>query len=625
MLQICPGAVGYGELEQLLATEQIDAVHVCSPPSAHFPIARAVLNAGCHAYVEKPFAETSAEARDLVDLAKARDLTLCAGHQLLFEAPARRALDLVPSLGRIVHVESYFAFRPVRRGRGGGPAMSTELQLLDVLPHPVYLLLAFLRSAASGAAASLTALDVGRSGTVHGLVSCGEITGSLVVTLEGRPVESFIRLVGSNGTVHADFVRGTVQRLIGPGSSGIDKALNPFRLARQLGTDTAGALGRRVLKRQRSYPGLAEIFSSFYDSIERAGPPAMSGEDIVETVEVCEQIALAVHEDDGPTVEAPLGPDAVAITGGTGFLGTALARVLAEDGVSVRAIARRKPAPWERVSGVSYCEADLGSGTDPATLAGCGTIVHCAAETAGGWPEHQRNSVDATENLMRAAAAAGVRQVIHVSSLAVLAPPPKQPIGEETPLLSDSRSRGPYVWGKAESEELVRRLGAELGIQVKVVRPGALVDFDDFEPPGRLGRRLGNAFVAVGSPRDMLGTTSLEMCAEAIAWISRNFDLAPDTINLLDPQLPSKRSLVDRLKARNPDLRVIWMPRPVLHPLSWLGLGLQRVLRPGRPPINVARVFAQEAYDTSATTRLMEQVRERSLVASASAAGQRDH
>ena len=62
------------------------------------------------------------------------------------------------------------------------------------------------------------------------------------------------------------------------------------------------------------------------------------------------------------------------------------------------------------------------------------------------------------------------------------------------------------------------------------------------------------------------------------------------------------------------------MPRPVLQPLSWLGLGLQRILRPGRPPINVAKVFAREAYDTSAVTQLMEQVRARSLAAGESAA-----
>ena len=46
--------------------------------------------------------------------------------------------------------------------------------------------------------------------------------------------------------------------------------------------------------------------------------------------------------------------------------------------------------------------------------------MHLAAETAGGFEEHRRNSVDATECVIRAAAKAGVKRVIHVSSLAVL-------------------------------------------------------------------------------------------------------------------------------------------------------------------------------------------------------------
>lgn len=97
-----------------------------------------------------------------------------------------------------------------------------------------------------------------------------------MVTLSGRPVENHVRLVGTNGSLHADYVRGTVQRAIGPGASGIDKALAPYRLARQLVGGTTVALGRRILKRQKSYPGLAEMFHAFYGSIRGDGPPSPS-------------------------------------------------------------------------------------------------------------------------------------------------------------------------------------------------------------------------------------------------------------------------------------------------------------------------------------------------------------
>jgi nucleoside-diphosphate-sugar epimerase len=38
------------------------------------------------------------------------------------------------------------------------------------------------------------------------------------------------------------------------------------------------------------------------------------------------------------------------------------------------------------------------------------TVIHAAAETAGGWPEHQRNSLDATEHMIRGRPGEGVRR-----------------------------------------------------------------------------------------------------------------------------------------------------------------------------------------------------------------------
>jgi predicted dehydrogenase/nucleoside-diphosphate-sugar epimerase len=608
MLSLTESAVGYPDLGAVPASVGVDAVHVCSPPPTHETVARQALERGCHVYVEKPFAESRTGAEELVRLAGSKRLQICAGHQLLFEHPSQRAFELLPALGSIAHLESYFAFRPVRRGRDGGPAMQTKDQLLDVLPHPVYLLLAFLRQAAPDEPLELKALEVGKSGTLHALVSRGALTGSLVVTLEGRPVESFMKVVGSNGTVHADYVRGTVQRLIGPGSSGIDKAFNPFRLARQMGLDTTTALGRRLLKRQRSYSGLGEILTAFYDAIEGTGPPALSGEDIVETVSLCEEVSRELERATSTTASGlrPAPRPTVAVTGGTGFLGQAVVRSLTREGLGVRVLSRRIPADWERLEGVEYQVADLGGDPDALDLMGIETVVHCAAETAGGWEAHERNSLQATEFLLRAAASGGVKQVVHVSSLAVLAGR-GEPISEQTPLLADSRSRGPYVWGKLESEKIALRLATELGVAVKVVRPGALVDYASIDPPGRLGRRVGNLFVAVGSPRDRLGVTSVEMCAEVIGWMCENFDRAPEVVNLLDPDLPEKRSLTRLLKSRNPDLRVVWLPRAVLTPMAWAAILAQKIRRPGSPAINAAKVFARESYDTSGARELVRE------------------
>lgn len=216
--------------------------------------------------------------------------------------------------------------------------------------------------------------------------------------------------------------------------------------------------------------------------------------------------------------------------------------------------------------------------------------------------------MDATEHVLEAARAADVKRVVHVSSMSVLANSPSgEPVNEQTPLVSD-RSSGPYAWGKAQSERLVVERAAELGLEVYVVRPGAIVDYESFDPPGKLGKRIGNLFVAVGSARDRLGVVELGFAAAAIAWIALRPHEAPGVVNLLSPELPAKRELLKALRRDNPDLRVVWLPRFALVPLSWVAVGLQKALRPGKPALNPARVFAGRALETARARSLADQL-----------------
>ena len=341
-------------------------------------------------------------------------------------------------------------------------------------------------------------------------------------------------------------------------------------------------------------------------SIRTGQPSPVSPENILGTVEICERVSQELHafqERIRPVTSLALQGAPVVLTGGTGFLGKEVVRQLVAAGRPVTVLARRDPPAWEQIAGARYLVTDLGAPLDPAHFRGAEIVVHAAAETAGGWEQHQRNSIDAAEHVLRAAAAAGVRQFLHVSSLAVLSKS-AGPTRDDTPLEPDSRGSGPYVWGKLESERLVLKLGAELGMEVKVMRPAAIVDYRDFDPPGRLGKRLGNFFVAIGSPNDRLGTVDLSFCARAIAWGVDHFAETPAVVNLVDPALPTKRSLVAALRKNNPDLSVIWLPMLLVHPLSWGALLLQKALRPGRPAINVAKVFSVERIDPAGAARL---------------------
>ena len=127
--------------EALLHDVRPDVVHIVTPPSTHAELARRALAAGCHVYVEKPFTPTRVEAESIFALATERGLTVCAGHQYLFERPALAALDAMASIGRVVHIESYFSFKTARR------TITPIDQAKDILPHAVYPLVEQLRAA----------------------------------------------------------------------------------------------------------------------------------------------------------------------------------------------------------------------------------------------------------------------------------------------------------------------------------------------------------------------------------------------------------------------------------------------------------------------------------------------
>jgi predicted dehydrogenase/nucleoside-diphosphate-sugar epimerase len=608
MQSLAPGARAFSSLTDLLKAQRPDVVHVCTPPVTHEPLGEEALLAGCHVYIEKPFATTESGAARLLELAKRKGLRATVGHQLIFERPFQQLLEYLPSLRRVVHVESYFSFRHLRHGK----LLRADEQLSDVLPHSVGLLVETLRAAGAGERAELTRIEVGAGGTAQALIRSGDLIATLIVTLEGRPVESYLRVVGTNGSLFADFVRGTVQDSIGPGASGVDKVLSPYRASWQLGLRTTAALTRRALRRETSYPGLGAAIESFYGAVA-AGPEAptpLADRHILDTMAICEAIDGAVQRPRSTSMPARSqahGPR-VALTGGTGFLGRATVDALLRRQANPVSVSRRQPAPWERESGVEYVAHDLSQPLPPDFFEGVDVVVHCSAATSGGWDAHKRHSVDATENVLRAAAGAGVRRMVHVSSVAVLARPPRgEFLREESPLVEDPASAGPYVHGKLASEQLAMRLADELGVELRIIRPGAIVDWEAYDPPGRLGRRIGNWFVAVGRPREEMGVVDLEFAAATLAWLALEDDAAPAMLNLIAPEPPNRRALVERLRRDNPTMKVVWVPRGIVVPaLNAAGL-LNRLIRSGAG-LDAGEIFGHRDWDTARIAGLVDRI-----------------
>jgi predicted dehydrogenase len=97
-----------GELDELLADAELDAVAVATHVPSHAELAQRVLRAGKHCFVEKPLAQSVAEAEAVVEAARAAGKVLMVGHLLEYHPGVERLRELIDEgeLGNVRYVYS---------------------------------------------------------------------------------------------------------------------------------------------------------------------------------------------------------------------------------------------------------------------------------------------------------------------------------------------------------------------------------------------------------------------------------------------------------------------------------------------------------------------------------------
>jgi dihydroflavonol-4-reductase len=170
--------------------------------------------------------------------------------------------------------------------------------------------------------------------------------------------------------------------------------------------------------------------------------------------------------------------DRVLITGGTGCVGSNLAARLTAEGYDVR-ILRRPTSNPTVLSGINVEQA-VGDIREPQSLTGairdCDTVFHTAAlvtYSARRHEEQYQTNVIGTRNVINASLAAGIRKLVHVSSVATIGSSRSgEPATEETPF-KWSRTPG-YKLSKLLAEEEIRS-GLARGLDTVIVNPSVII------------------------------------------------------------------------------------------------------------------------------------------------------
>lgn len=181
-----------------------------------------------------------------------------------------------------------------------------------------------------------------------------------------------------------------------------------------------------------------------------------------------------------------MAPQLTLVTGGTGFVGAHLVRLLTDRGDRVRVLARAT-SDRRLLDGldVEWSEGDLMNEESLVrAVDGCRTVYHCAADYrlyARDPKSLYQVNVEGTKALFRACREHEVEKIVYTSSVAALAVPARGKVSDETDRTEIGSVVGHYKRSKFLAQEVALEAASQ-GLPVVIVNPSTPVGPGDIKP-----------------------------------------------------------------------------------------------------------------------------------------------
>lgn len=296
------------------------------------------------------------------------------------------------------------------------------------------------------------------------------------------------------------------------------------------------------------------------------------------------------------------------VTGGNGFLGRRIVPRLLREGIEVRALVR--PGRAEHCVGAELFEGDVCDDASVATaVCGVDWVVHAAArvETSGSWESFAETNIRGLRRVIRAAQAAGVQRIVHVSSLSVYAVTQDGvTITEDSPYESEADARGHYSRSKLAADRLALD-AAQRGAPVVVLRPGLLYGPGKRPPLARQSFSVGPFKLILAPPAYPLPMTYVDNVADAVLLAAAATDVVGRAFTIVDANVPQAEYAALYREASGERWRPVFLPVGMIATAAW---GLERALRLARrrSPVTyhqIRRATHRARYDCSRAERLL--------------------
>lgn len=243
-----------------------------------------------------------------------------------------------------------------------------------------------------------------------------------------------------------------------------------------------------------------------------------------------------------------MGALTLLITGATGYIGRATVAEARAKGHAVIAVTRSEgavPSDWRGDNGIEVLVCDLAEGAGlEAACARADAVLHLAASMSGDAETHARDTLAATQRLLKSMPEGG--KLVHLSSIAVYdmaRAAPGDMITETSALLDEGSAADTYARAKLAQEALVQAAARDSGLAVTILRAGAVFG------PGRLwnahlGLRKGGVLLRMAT-RGEIPLAHVSTCAQALIAAAERPATGP--INVLDEDLPDRRRYLKAL------------------------------------------------------------------------------
>jgi len=277
--------------------------------------------------------------------------------------------------------------------------------------------------------------------------------------------------------------------------------------------------------------------------------------------------------------------DPVLVTGGAGFIGSAVVEDLLQRGFENIICITRSTRGMARLAGlaeayprarVDIVEGNLLSNEDcRKCVRDVRVVLHLAAGRGEKFvPDAYLNSVVTTRNLLEACAGEkNLRRFVNVSSFTVYTNAGKRKwrlLDETCPVESRPEHRGDaYTYAKVKQDEMVEAYGQSHKIPYVIVRPGSVYGTVKGDLSNRVGIATFGPFLHLGGS-NQIPLSYVENCADAIVLAGLVPGVDGEVINVVDDNLPSSRRLLALYKRNVRRFHSIYVPKLASYLLCYL-------------------------------------------------------